>query len=193
MLLFQISFLLVSFSFFGSTVQPQTTDTLASASTQICTPCDLLCLADTMSPEAAALHLSQSQLVFEDNIEIEQCFHELNEILIQAALNDTNPQSYTILDTLTQISDGYTSEALGASLNQLFHENTADFLTYYLNTSSSDFKFLFLSELEINCEMETELQVQTLKIRWIKLLLSYNASQEQTESFNELKSQIENL
>jgi len=191
MLFIQLSCFLVSF--FIPTAQPQLENTLSPAYHLTCTPCDLLCLTATLHPEMAIHQLSQSQLTFDDNIENENCFHDLNETLVLTALEDVSAKPYVILDTLAKISDGYVGEVLSVSLGQLFQEDTADFLDYYLSVSSTDFQFLFLSELEISCGMQSEAEVDLLKEGWISLLSSFHASPMQSKSFEQLKNQIQNL
>ncbi|MEL7535242.1 MAG: hypothetical protein AAFN10_28355, partial [Bacteroidota bacterium] len=88
MLIFQISFLLISFSFVIPAEQPQALD--AHTHSEICTPCDLFLLTDNATPQAALTQLSQGQLVFEDTRENEECFFDLLDNLVSMAISDSD-------------------------------------------------------------------------------------------------------
>ncbi len=125
-------------------------------------------------------------------IEAEKCFHEFTEQCVESAIAHSNPHTYIALDALTQEADGYQSEALSVALGHLFYEDTADFLAYYLSQSSTDFQFHFLSELEINCEMQSEAVVTQLKSGWLARINAVEVEAD-SEAFDALLYQIENL
>ncbi|MEM6346318.1 MAG: hypothetical protein AAF927_20685 [Bacteroidota bacterium] len=166
MIYIQSAFLIFSFTFFAPVEPP------------------------VIGPELASNQPLMSGLA---EIEAEQCFHEINEQYVKSALAHSNSQAYSSLDMLSQKSDGFQSESLSTILGHLFHEDTEDFLDYYLSQSSTDFQFLFLSELEINCELQSEAEVQNLKKGWLAKINATEVADTKSEALATLLYQIENL
>ncbi|MFK7923729.1 MAG: hypothetical protein AB8H47_17350 [Bacteroidia bacterium] len=193
MLLFQLSFLFVSFSFFGPRAQPQIVETTHASDVQICTPCDLLCFAETSSPQAAISLLSQNQLVLEDNLENEICFLELLETLVSIAIVDSGTMVYPIIDSMGTLSDGYASEAIEATLGHLFVNDQIDFLSYYAVEASEDFKFHIQTEFSLLIDMEEEQTIDALKADWISSIQVFSSSAPQNASLEAFVYEIQAL